>query len=83
MKTKVFCIGFHKPGTTSLGAALANLGYRVAGAAGISDPNIEKNVLPMAYDLVEKYDAFQDNPWPIIFKAVSYTHLTLPTILLV
>lgn len=71
MKTKVFCIGFHKTGTTSLGAALANLGYRVAGAAGISDPNIEKNVLPMAYDLVEKYDAFQDNPWPIIFKELD------------
>ena len=71
MKTKVFCIGFHKTGTTSLGAALAQLGYRVTGAAGISDPNIEKNVLPMAYDVVEKYDAFQDNPWPIIFKELD------------
>jgi len=71
MKSKVFCIGFHKTGTTSLAVALRKLGYRVTGPNGTKDPNIEKNVMPMAYDLAEKFDAFQDNPWPIIFKELD------------
>jgi hypothetical protein len=45
MKTKVFCVGFHKTGTTSLALALEILDYRVAGPTGINDPNIAKNVL--------------------------------------
>ena len=71
MTTKIFCIGFHKTGTTSLETALTTLGYRVTGAHGAHDPDIEKNVLPMAYELVDQYDAFQDNPWPIIYKQLD------------
>lgn len=71
IKSKVFCIGLHKTGTTSLAVALKTLGYRVTGPNGVHDPNIEKNVFAMAYDLVDKYDAFQDNPWPIIYKALD------------
>ena len=71
MATKIFCIGFHKTGTTSLTVALKTLGYRVTGPNGVNDPDIAKNVLPMAYDLVKKYDAFQDNPWPIIYKELD------------
>lgn len=71
MKKKVFCVGFHKTGTTSLAHALKLLGYRVTGPNGVKDPDIENNVFPMAYDLVEKYDAFQDNPWPIIYKELD------------
>ncbi|HET6806880.1 MAG TPA: sulfotransferase [Frateuria sp.] len=68
MTAKVFCIGFHKTGTTSLAVALQTLGYRVTGPNGVQDPDIATNVHRMAYELVEKYDAFQDNPWPIIYK---------------
>ena len=71
MKTKVFCIGFHKTGTTSLEVALSALGYRVTGPNGHLDPDIEKNVLTMAFELVEQYDAFQDNPWPILYKQLD------------
>ena len=71
MKSKVFCIGFHKTGTSSIAVALRILGYRVTGPNGVRDPNIGKNVLVMAYDLVDKYDAFQDNPWPIIYKELD------------
>jgi hypothetical protein len=71
MKMKIFCIGFHKTGTTSLASALETLGYRVTGPNGVYDPNIAKNVYAMAYDLVDKYDAFQDNPWPIIYKELD------------
>jgi hypothetical protein len=71
VETKVFCIGFHKTGTTSLAEALKVLGYRVTGPNGVKDPNIAENVLSMAYSLVDKYDAFQDNPWPIIYKELD------------
>ena len=71
MKPKVFCIGFHKTGTSSLRKALETLGYRVTGPNGRKDPDIAENVLPLAFGLVEQFDAFQDNPWPIIYKELD------------
>lgn len=71
MKNKIFCIEFHKTGTTSLAVALKQLNYQVTGPNGVNDPNIANNVLPLAYDLVKKYDAFKDNPWPIIYKEID------------
>lgn len=68
---KVFCIGFHKTGTTSLALALRQLRYSVTGPNGVNDPNIAENVHKMAYALVEKYDAFQDNPWPLLYKELD------------
>ena len=65
---KVFGIGFHKTGTTSLELALGQLGYRVTG------PNLVHSRMPSAQlweklkDLIDKFDAFQDNPWPIFFR---------------
>ena len=70
-KTKVFGIGFHKTGTTSLAAALRILGYRVTGPNGVLDPNIARNVDSMAFDLAERFDAFQDNPWPLLFRKLD------------
>lgn len=71
MKPKVFCIGFHKTGTTSMAVALKKLGYRVTGPNGVDDPDIGKNAISMAYKLVESFDAFQDNPWPILYKELD------------
>lgn len=70
-KQKVFCIGFSKTGTTSLELALEALGYRVKGPVGLEDKNIAKNVYQLTFPLVEQYDAFQDNPWPIIYKELD------------
>ena len=44
MKHKVFCIGAHKTGTTSLEVALRKLGYRVRGSFGTKDPDIARRV---------------------------------------
>jgi hypothetical protein len=74
LKTKVFCIGFHKTGTSSLGLALEELGYRVVGSSGVRDPDIKNNVHKMAADLIKKYDAFQANPWPIIYKDLDQNY---------
>lgn len=71
MKQKVFCIGFHKTGTTSLEVALKKLGYRVTGSFGTKDPDIANKLHAMAYELVPKFDAFEDNPWPIIYRELD------------
>jgi hypothetical protein len=65
---KVFCIGFHKTGTSSMAQALRILNYRVTGPNGQNDPDIARNVYKMAAKLAKRYDAFQDNPWPIIYR---------------
>jgi hypothetical protein len=41
-KTEVFCIGFHKTGTTSFELALKKLGNRVTGSFGTKDPDMLK-----------------------------------------
>jgi len=71
VKTKVFCIGSHKTGTTSLELALKKLGYRVRGSFGTKDPDIASKVHELAYSMVEKYDAFEDNPWPVLFRELD------------
>jgi hypothetical protein len=71
MKTKVFGIGFHKTATTSLADALSHLGYRVTGPNWVDNPNIAEEVYEMAFDLANRFDAFQDNPWPILYKELD------------
>jgi hypothetical protein len=71
MQTKVFCIGFHKTGTTSLELALKKLGYRVKGSFGTKDPDIASKVHEMAYAMVDEFDAFEDNPWPILYRELD------------
>ena len=71
MKAKVFCIGFHKTGTTSLEVALKKLGYRVTGSFGTKDPDIASKVHEMAYAMVPRYDAFEDNPWPVLYRELD------------
>ena len=70
-RRKVFGVGFHKTGTTSLAAALKRLGYRVTGPNGIDDDLIAERAWPLAQELVGRYDAFQDNPWPILFRELD------------
>jgi len=71
MKPKVFCIGFHKTGTTSLELALKKLGYRVTGSFGTKDPDIASKVHVMAYAMVDQFDAFEDNPWPVLYQELD------------
>lgn len=71
MTTKVFGIGFHKTGTTSLAKALKILGYRVTGRFGVDDPDISRKADTLAYRIAEQYDAFQDNPWPVLYREMD------------
>ena len=68
---KVFGIGFHKTGTTSLARALKVLGYRVAGPFGVHDEAIAATAVARAVDTAADWDAAQDNPWPIVFRELD------------
>jgi hypothetical protein len=71
MKTKVFGIGFHKTATKSLAKALRYLGYRVTGPTGLIILISLKKEYEKAFKLANRFDAFQDNPWPILYKELG------------
>lgn len=58
----------------SLEKALTILGYRVTGPNGFNDPDIAKNAHQMAAELVPQFDAFQDNPWPLLYREMDLLH---------
>jgi hypothetical protein len=68
---KIFGIGFHKTGTTSLGLALEELGYRVCGKLGVHHAKIASQALDFACARLDDYDAFQDNPWPLLYRELD------------
>lgn len=55
--------------------ALETLGYRVTGPNGVQDPSISKNILSLADSIVPYYDAFQDNPWPLLYRYIDQKYL--------
>lgn len=71
MKPKVFCVGFHKTGTKSLARALRVLDYRVTGPNWTNEPDIATTALARACAIVDAFDAFQDNPWPVLFRELD------------
>ncbi len=68
---KVFGIGFHKTGTTSLARALRVLGYRVAGPFGVHDDAIAATAVARAISIAAEWDAVQDNPWPLVYRELD------------
>lgn len=74
--TKVFAIGFQKTGTSSLGKALETLGYQVGGYWDFRDmANQEgltwEEIEHRAFELAERFDAFKDTPWPVLYKKLD------------
>lgn len=70
-RPKVFGIGFQKTGTKSLAAALEVLGYRVTGPNGFRWPDIAERYQRMCRRYSRKFDGFQDNPWPLVYREMS------------
>ena len=73
-RPKVFGIGFQKTGTSSLAAALRTLGYDVTGTISPGRPDIAARALDLAREVSQQHDAFQDNPWPILFREMDELH---------
>ena len=57
-----------------MGRALELLGYRVCGPVGTRDPDIARKALALALTESERHDAFQDNPWPVLFREMDERH---------
>jgi hypothetical protein len=79
-RPKVFGIGFHKTGTTSLGRALRALGYRVHKGFTfnlpkkrivIPEPVTLEKIRDVAFRMIPYYSAFEDNPWPLLFREID------------
>ncbi|PCI59985.1 MAG: hypothetical protein COB37_10135 [Kordiimonadales bacterium] len=68
---KVFCLGFHKTGTTSMYYALGLLGYRVSGSLLENTSDFAVKLHQKTADVSRKYDAFQDNPWPLLYREMD------------
>ncbi len=68
---KVFGIGFHKTGTKTLGRTLEILGYKVCGPRQDLLETIKQKNYKAVFKAVNNYDAFQDNPWPLIYKTLD------------
>lgn len=75
-RNKVFCIGYHKTGTTSLFSALTTLGYRVTGTVGhkLSGEDLAKNGAALCIKTMENFDAAEDMPWPHFFRELDETY---------
>lgn len=68
---KVVGIGFHKTGTTTLGIALKTLGYNVVGAKPDLAKHLFENDFESIFRIADSFDAFQDNPWAILYKELD------------
>jgi hypothetical protein len=73
-RPKVFCIGFQKTGTTTMMEVLRLLGYRVTGPNHARDKDIAEKFERVAAELSHRYDAFQDNPWPLVYRQMDALH---------
>ena len=67
---KVFCIGFHKTGTTSLYSALTTLGYRVTGTVlhKWTAERLEQEGAQRLIEIMKDFDAAEDMPWPHFYR---------------
>jgi hypothetical protein len=77
---KIFGIGFHKTGTTSLALALKILGYRTN--RGLDELRntwglkrcvklLEEKDYELYLDFIKDYDATLDNPWYLLFRELD------------
>lgn len=71
LRGKIIGVGFQKTGTSSLRDALHSLGYSVG-------DNNYKLLFPLLHGnyrkvlkTLSKYDAVEDNPWPLIYKELD------------
>ena len=67
-KNKVFGIGFHKTGTTTLGACLQQLGYNHVSLDKHAFFLYLNNHVDALLTLMEHYDSFEDWPWPFLYE---------------
>ncbi|MGW8159184.1 sulfotransferase family protein [Desulfoprunum sp.] len=66
---KIFGIGLNKTGTTTLGRCGKILGYRYTECdRGLLEDVVLRNDFARIGQTVERFDLFEDWPWPLIYK---------------
>lgn len=68
---KVFGIGFQKTGTTTLLAVFRALGYHCKDYGKELLPALMRGDLQPVFDVVDQHDAFEDNPWPLLYRELD------------
>ncbi len=68
---RVFCIGWHKTGTSSLGYALVQLGYSVLGCRLDMVHPLRQGDLFAVLELAGQFDALQDVPWAALYTELD------------
>jgi len=68
---KIFGLGFHKTGTKTLKYTLEALGYNVCGPRQDLLDTIKQKKYRAVFKVVKDYDAFQDSPWPFLYKTLD------------
>lgn len=70
--TRVFCVGFHKTGTTSLDWILQDMGYQVSRHYKQGDNKFIDDLKQKNYSEIKQvsklFNAFQDAPWFLFYK---------------
>ena len=54
--------------------ALTILGYKVTGPNHVLDKDLASKLDRITTELSYRYDAFQDNPWPLVYKQMDALH---------
>jgi hypothetical protein len=67
---KVVVIGLSKTGTTTFKHMLTTLGYRVCGPRKHLLAPVRRGEMSAIDDDLERYDAFEDWPWPLTYRHV-------------
>ena len=72
-RSKVFCIGFPNTGSTSMRAALKQLGYKTAGPLGLDQPldALHAFALEMCLQTAQTVEAAAGEPWPLFYKELD------------
>lgn len=71
IRPRVFCIGWHKTGTSTLGLALIELGYSVVGCRLDMVHPLRRGDIDSALATAGQYDAVQDVPWAALFRELD------------
>jgi hypothetical protein len=70
-KQKVFGIGFHRTGTTTLQTALETLGYTVVRMRSKEWEAYTAEDFGSINEAVKEFDGFRDMPWPLFYETLA------------
>lgn len=69
--TKVIVIGLQRTGTTSMGQALLDLGYKVVGGNSKLEHYVSSGQYDKVLEYADQFDAYQDLPWLFLYKELD------------